>query len=283
MHCVQELRQFIDRHPFKARCFSAAIGLPVVFCSIWLGSPWLSVILALIACLGAWELCQMARFAGKSPMTGIAVGSSFIIVGFVHVMVARIPFNIGWGFLFLMPIFLYFVWHIWRVCHRRSRLDWVITVAVPFYTGGLLAHGVMLRKFDEGMWWMMCAVLVTFSVDTLAYFGGKLIGRTSLAPTVSPGKTWEGAISGLAGGIVCAVLFVKVFDSSINFAQATLLGVLLGLTGQLGDLLESWLKRTARVKDSGWIIFGHGGVMDRIDSVGPNLAVMFYFIALVVQ
>ena len=130
---------------------------------------------------------------------------------------------------------------------------------------------------------MMCAVLVTFSVDTLAYAGGKLIGRTRLAPTVSPGKTWEGAIAGLVGGIVCAVLFFKIFNSDIALAQATLLGVLLGLAAQVGDLLESWLKRAAMVKDSGWIIFGHGGVMDRLDSIVPNLAVMYYFVRLGVQ
>ena len=180
-------------------------------------------------------------------------------------------------------MFVYFVGQIWRIRYKLSCLDWVITSLVPLYIGGFLAHGVMLRKLDEGMGWMMCAVVVTFSVDTLAYGGGKLIGRTRLAPTVSPGKTWEGAISGLAGGIVCAVLFLKIFNSDIGLAQATLLGVLLGLAAQVGDLLESWLKRAAMVKDSGWIIFGHGGVMDRLDSIVPNLAVMYYFVGLVVQ
>lgn len=283
MYRVQELRQFINRHPFKSRCFSFAIGLPIVFCSIWLGSLWLSVILALIAGVGAWELCQLARFAGKRPVTQVAIGSSLIIVVFAHVTETVSPPNLGWVFIFLSPVFVYFIWQIWRVRYKLSRLDWVITGLVPLYIGGLLAHGVMLRKLDEGMGWMMCAVLVTFSVDTLAYGGGKLIGRTRLAPTVSPGKTWEGAISGLTGGIVCAVLFVKMFDSDISLAQATLLGVLLGLAGQMGDLLESWLKRIARVKDSGWIIFGHGGVMDRLDSIVPNLAVTYYFVALVIQ
>jgi len=283
MYRTQELRRFIDRHPFKSRCFSSGIGLPIVFCSIWIGSLWLSVILALIACAGAWELCQMARFAGKSPLTQVAIGSSLIIVVFAHAEEAVFHPNSGWVFIFLSLVFVYFVWQIWRVRHKLSRLDWVITVLVPLYLGGLLAHGVMLRKLDEGMGWMMCAVLVTFSVDTLAYGGGKLIGRTRLAPTVSPGKTWEGAIAGLVGGIVCAVLFLKLFNSDIGLAQATLLGVLLGLAAQVGDLLESWLKRAAMVKDSGWIIFGHGGVMDRLDSIVPNLAVMYYFVRLGVQ
>lgn len=283
MDRVQALRESIDRHPLESRLLSAAIGLPVVAGAIWLGSFWLSALIALAAGIGAWELCRMAGLKGRSPATGVAVGWSLILVAFAHVMATEFGGDLGRRSLVVLAVLAYLIWQVRRVRGRLSGGDWAITAGAALYTGGLLAHAVLLRGLDDGRLWLLFAVLVTFATDTTAYGAGRLIGKTRLAPTISPGKTWEGAVSGLLGAIVAALLVVTVFNVEITVLQAAALGVVLGMASQLGDLLESWVKRVASVKDSGWIIPGHGGVMDRLDSIVPNLAVMYYFVIGVVQ
>ena len=122
-------------------------------------------------------------------------------------------------------------------------------------------------KLAEGLGWFLLALLVTWMSDTFAYIVGKTIGRTPLIPRVSPKKTVEGAIGGLVAAGITAMLVVHYSDLGANPFIAFVVGVLLGMLGQLGDLFESQLKRRAGVKDSGSAIPGHGGFLDRIDAL----------------
>ena len=140
----------------------------------------------------------------------------------------------------------------------------------------LLAHGAPLRTLDDSVDWVLTAILVTFATDSASYFVGTTIGRRRLVPIISPSKTWEGALGGIAAGTAAAVGLTVLLDLPIEPRQGAIIGVAASSAAVGGDLLESGFKRLSRVKDSGSIIPGHGGVLDRIDSLAPNLAVVYW-------
>ncbi len=149
----------------------------------------------------------------------------------------------------------------------------VLYVALP------LAHLVFFREIPNGSYWTLLALVVIWSNDTFAYYGGRKFGKNKLAPNISPGKTIEGAVSGLIGGVVAALIFDLIYDFGVGFIAIVLTALALGVAGMLGDLAESIMKRGAGVKDSGSLIPGHGGLLDRIDSMLFALPVLYYIVA----
>lgn len=160
---------------------------------------------------------------------------------------------------------------------------WAWTIAGILYTGWLLGYLVALRDLDSNRtWqsWVFLALFTTFASDTAAFFVGRALGRHKLAPQISPGKTWEGAIAGVLGAILVSLFFVLPTPLSLhlNWWQAIPLGLLVSILGQLGDLAESLFKRNMGVKDSSHLIPGHGGVLDRMDSVVFAGIVVYYYV-----
>jgi phosphatidate cytidylyltransferase len=135
------------------------------------------------------------------------------------------------------------------------------------YVAVFLAHFILLREFPSGPLWVLFTLAAVFAGDTTAFYIGRAYGRKKLAPAISPGKTVEGGFGAVAGSAAGALLFKGLFFPQIPFLHALILGLGAGAIGQLGDLWESVLKRSARVKDSGTLIPGHGGLLDRIDAV----------------
>ncbi len=135
------------------------------------------------------------------------------------------------------------------------------------YIALFLAHFILLRKFPSGQLWILFTLVAVFFGDTTAFYIGRACGRKKLAPAISPGKTVEGGYGAVGGSVAGALLFKVLFFSQVPFLHAVALGLGVGIIGQLGDLWESVLKRSAQVKDSGTLIPGHGGLLDRLDSV----------------
>jgi len=154
-------------------------------------------------------------------------------------------------------------------------------MAGVLYIGWLLSYLVSLRGLEDGRNWIFLALFTTFASDTAAFFIGRALGRHPLAPNISPGKTWEGAVGGVLGAVLVSLFFVLPTPLSLNpylnWGQAILLGLLVSVFGQIGDLTESLLKRNVGVKDSGTLIPGHGGVLDRVDSIVFAGVVVYYF------
>lgn len=135
------------------------------------------------------------------------------------------------------------------------------------YVPLLFSFTVLVRALPDGLSWVFLTLFVTWAGDTGAYFAGRAFGRTKLFERVSPKKTWEGAVGGFIFSIAFACGFKVLLLPSLTWGQAILLGALLDVVGVLGDLVESMFKRAFGVKDSGWIMPGHGGILDRIDSL----------------
>ena len=191
---------------------------------------------------------------------------------------------------------------------ERPWLGFLFLLLGPVYIGFLLGHGLAIRDLSGeadnlGRSWLLFTLLVVFACDTGAFAVGRLVGRHRMAPSLSPNKTWEGAAGGLAASVGAALLVGLAFDLSLpdwhkaligpvsipgpSFYlspvimpvwQQALIGAVAGVAAQVGDLFESALKRAANVKDSGSIMPGHGGILDRMDSILFALPAVFYML-----
>lgn len=148
----------------------------------------------------------------------------------------------------------------------------VVYIALP------MAYFVLLRKAEGGSYWVFFLLGVIWINDSLAYITGRLIGRHKMSPVVSPNKTIEGAVGGILFGVVAAVVLNRSLDLGMEIHAAVILSVVIGVVAIIGDLVESVIKRGAGAKDSGSIIPGHGGILDRIDSIIFTVPVLYYFI-----
>jgi phosphatidate cytidylyltransferase len=266
----------------------AVVGVPIAVGAVYLGGWALGVLLAVLAALGAVELYRMAAQKAVQPLVGLGAGAaaSFVLLATAAVG-APWPGATLWLLLVMLTLVSITV-AIWtRGVEGNPLLVVAVTVLGAVYTGGLLSHGVLLRHLDgvESAWHgtalVFAPVLLTWASDTFAYFVGRQWGRHKLIPKVSPGKTVQGAIGALVGTVLVALLYSEVlrqFGSyRMDWGAALLFGLLVSVTAQIGDLAESLLKRDAGVKDSGTLFPGHGGVLDRLDSLLFTLPMAYLF------
>jgi len=271
----------------------AAIGIPVALGIIYLGGWALAVLLAVIAALGAREYYRLARTRGVLPLEGIGAAGAAAFV----LLAPAVP---GFGALhwFATLFFVLFVSAaaIWlRGVEGRPLESAATTITGALLAGATLSFAWALRDLPgsldhprpalAGSALLAFPLAVTWINDTLAYFGGRALGRHKLIPRVSPGKTVEGAISGLAGGVLAAVLWsgvvLRAVEIEVPTAAAVLAGIGLAVAAQIGDLAESLLKRDAGVKDSGALLPGHGGVLDRFDALYFTIPIAYVFFLMV--
>ncbi len=252
----------LGRSDLALRIGSAAVGLPVLLLLIWAGVYWTAAVASLAALLALYELLSLLRRAGWAPLLneGAVWGTAVVAAAAVSGQVALLVMAIGAVGVLLAAAAM-----------RRSVVfvgDWAFTTVAVAYVGLPLASVVLLRDGVSGLDWLLVALLGTFATDTAAYAVGRAIGKHPMAPTVSPGKTWEGAAGGFLGGLGATIgLVVLLEPDSPTLWAAAALGAGIGVISQAGDLLESKVKRLAGAKDSGRLIPGHGGLLDRLDSL----------------
>ncbi len=257
------------------RVASAAVGLPLVVTLIWAGGPWYTGAAALIVLIAAYEF--------QAPQHGAWAPLAIVTAGLAAAIPAGAFVGTDWVLWFMLAgALLPLVWVTLRGDPATALPDYTHAIGGIAYVGLFGAHLVLLREFENGRDWVYLAIFSTFAVDTFAYFTGKMIGRRKLAPTISPGKTVEGTIGGMAGGFALVVLLNYFLGMRLEAALIIPLAFLLPLAAVLGDLVESILKRGLRVKDAGKILPGHGGFLDRLDSVLFTVPVVYYFLIWVV-
>lgn len=263
------------------------MGLPVLVAAVWWGAPGLPILVLVLAVLGVREFYALmpSRFGALPTLlgavwaiclvlaaqSGTGLGDSLLISGVVLAVGAVVAL----------------LWMIAFYLGPRPLETAAYLIGGPVYAGFLLGHVLWLRNIGEvgdvGRDWLLLSLLMVFATDTGAYLIGRAVGRHRMAPGISPGKTWEGATGGFVSAVVAIAVFGWAFDVTIHLWQQLVIGATVGVVSQMGDLFESKLKRIADVKDSGSIIPGHGGVLDRLDSVLVSIPVVYYLLATVFQ
>lgn len=259
------------------RVASALVLAPVVIACLWFGDAALATLLACAAAAGAWEFYRIAAATGARPFarTGIVLSAVLPIV--VHAQLLRV-LDVPLTAAALVPVALLALAVFRRGVDGRPLAAVASTVLGIVYVAVPLSYAYALRAFDHavgragGTAVVMLPVFGTWASDVGAYFAGRLFGRRKLIPSVSPGKTVAGAIGALvvtAAVVVAYERYVLKPYAELGFGpgRALLFGLAVSVAAQLGDLVESMLKREAGVKDSSRLIPGHGGVLDRVDSL----------------
>ncbi len=279
----------------KYRIITALILIPIVIAALFLLPPLGFAIVTLAVCmLAAWEWGQLSGFSSRSQRVWLAILCGFLLVAMMlslpayrqSVHLPQVTMTlwaslVWWIAAFLMVIFYPASATLWRNS-RVLRLVFGLLTIVPFFWGmvALRQYGYA-ENHHTGAWWLLYVMLLVWGADSGAFLFGKLFGKHKLAPKVSPGKTWEGLIGGLVTSALISWLFGRYVP--LNVVPATLLmcSVVAALASVLGDLTESMFKREAGIKDSGNLIPGHGGILDRIDSLTAAVPVFACLMLLV--
>jgi len=279
------------------------VGIPVLVAAVWFGAPGLTVLIGVVAALGVSEFYGM-RPKGVSTLPavlGIIWAAAFVVGAQASLglhsflVISLIIMAVGAGACLL-----------WLTAYYTSGRPLAASCYLlvgPVYAGFLLAHALALREIGDssgeslvasnvvsdvvsrqaGRDWLLFTLLIVFGTDTGAYLVGKTFGSRPLAPVISPSKTWEGAAGGFIFAMVIAAIAGYALDLEIPLWQPMVIGACVGIISQVGDLFESKLKRMSNMKDASSIIPGHGGVLDRLDSIVVSIPLVYYLVATVFE
>jgi len=257
---------------FWKRVVSALVGIPLIVLAVWHGGIPLLFLTGLIIVLGSKEMMELLARLGLKPSLWLALIGGFILTGGAYL------YNNGYpGPTITIVLFLHLTSTV-LFYPVYSLQDAAGTLIGTLYLG-LLNYCYLLRTLPDGWIWLIFMLAGTWAGDTAAYFVGKTFGKIKIAPVLSPKKTLEGTIGGILGSLLVGYLFVLLY-SFLDPLKMLVLGLLLGMTAGLGDLLESSFKRQAGVKDSSKLIPGHGGILDRFDSAMFTAPLVYYFVRL---
>lgn len=245
------------------RILSSVLILPLIAAIIFWGSPpfFYFLILAVIL-LGTYEYFAMISKIGVDgfPILGLAL--SFLLTLCFYFDTRYFP---EWFLVAITSLFLF--WFL-REKNVKVALDQIAyTFMGVLYVAGLLSFFILIRHLERGQYMVLFVMLVVWLGDTAAYYGGKKFGKRPLAPVISPNKTMEGAAAGLLASLIGGGIANLWFLQEIALFHCLIVALICGIIGQFGDCAESLLKRNTGVKDSGNLIPGHGGLLDRIDGL----------------
>lgn len=265
------------------RIFTASVLISLVFAVVFFGQLWtITLFAALVAELAAYEYLQLAKRTGaKIPLWWMAAATAMVfVVGYAWPIETQLPVLSALGFvLFAVSGF--------RAPLRRVLMDTSAGLFGLVYIAYTMALLPQIWNLDDGKALVVFLMVCVWAGDIAALYVGKRFGRHKLAPKLSPGKTWEGSVASLAGAMLVAACVFWIGDALSAHGntvlhiqeplwQLLLLAAVLNAAAQLGDLLESAIKRGADVKDSGTMLPGHGGILDRIDALLLAVPVLWY-------
>jgi phosphatidate cytidylyltransferase len=270
----------------RLRVLSAFIGVPILLLLALVGGSWYVAAVVGGAIAATFEMSSMLAGAGFRPARWLAIGLTVAIVldaltGDMRVLPAILVVGMLVGMLQMMA----------RPDPTGALVDWALTLAPAIYVGGTMHYLIALRWLPDGLLWILLVLVCTWACDITAFFVGRRWGRIKLAPRLSPAKSVEGAIGGLVGAVLAAFLigpFLVGIMLSLGLPvrgpfggwQMLGFGLVIGVCAIAGDLMESFIKRQCGAKDSGALIPGHGGVLDRIDSVLLAVVGAYFYVVM---
>ena len=268
----------------RARVISAfVLGIPALLAVI-AGGWWYAAVLMLVLGLAAIEFTQLVARRGHR-----AFGGLLLVWVAVFLLDRLFPdhhlMEPGMAILLLATI----AWALIRYTQGtvNAVMGLSLTVLAGLFLGWSGAHFLGVRSLDNGLFWMLAVILAVWATDSASYFVGSAVGRTRMNTAISPGKTWEGYVGGIAGGLLGMVVFVALWQATGSDSPAPLVnvlgvGLIASIVGPLGDFAISALKRYAGVKDSSHLIPGHGGMLDRIDTLLVTGLLSYYYLSFIV-
>jgi phosphatidate cytidylyltransferase len=262
---------------FRRRVVPAAILGPLI---LWLAGhdpvPTYLLGLGLCVIVGGAELYRLLWRAGQRPAWPIGMALALMLV------VDAGLYGTRWSLhLTVLAALAALAWVTFRPPRPDGLADWGLSIAPALYVGGLLAYYVLLRQVEHGGFWVQTVLICTWAADIAAYLVGRQWGRTKLAPTISPGKSVEGTAAGVGAALTAALALSLIGPPALRAPGLFVgLGILLGVAGLVGDLLESFIKRQVGAKDASGLLLGHGGLLDRLDSLLMTGMVGYWYITL---
>ena len=271
----------------KKRLIVGLSGCVLVTAIVWFGQPFFTILLTIWGLVAAYEFFHLVK---KENIPVLTIFGLIWTLLFILIPYYKYEFTVP--SLLTSAIVIPLILLLFRRNKEQAFTGWVWTMGGILYIGWLLSYWIVnsapggnptLTGTLPGRDWIYLGLFVTFASDTAAYFAGRKWGRHHLAPVVSPKKTWEGSIAGIIAAIVVSLIFtlptpVKLPPEYFSWWQAIILGAVISVAGQTGDLAKSLFKRNMHVKDSSNYLPGHGGFLDRMDSVAFAGVVVYYYL-----
>jgi len=263
----------------RQRLASAAVLIPLVGVAVYLGGVVLTAAVMLLAGLAGYEFLHIVR--GEAPSVqgpaspSLVLGLLLLLGPIADAQWPQLHWT-AWGpaATVLLPLLA----QVFRGNRDGSLNGWALTVAGALYIGLSMSHAIRLRSLGHGASWLALVLVGTWMNDSGAYFVGRRFGKRSFFPLISPNKTVEGAVAGVLTGITSVVAMAVLLRLPVSLVESAVLGVVLALAATFGDLAESVIKRQLGIKDSGRLIPGHGGALDRLDSLLFVLPSVYYYV-----
>ncbi len=258
---------------FWQRVLSAIIGVPILISAVWYGGVVLLAVTAALMLLGAREMSLIfSRLDLYVPQILVIPGCLFLVIAAYHYKDSY-PAD---AVILLLIVYLV----VMVIAYPQfSPLDTAVSFFSTIYVS-LIIFLYLLSTLPSGWIWLIIMLFCTWSNDTVAYFVGRGWGRRRIAPELSPGKTVEGALGGVLACIIAAWV-AALFYTQLPLWPVLLLGLIIGVAAQVGDLVESAVKRQAGIKDAGKLIPGHGGILDRFDSMLFTAPLVYYYVSII--
>ncbi len=255
---------------FIYRLLSAAILIPITAWIVRVGGFWFLAAIAVVSGLAGYEFCRIMRIGGYKPAPLFSLALIMLFLADAYCPAWQIgPLGLS------AVIVLSLVWQLFQKNSSAPTVDWALTLVGGLYVGWMSRHVIVLRHGPRGLEWTVLTLLTTWVGDTGAYAVGHWLGRHKFWPRLSPGKTWEGTV----GGWLCGTAAGTLLGWAMGFGlvHGLVVGALVAFISPFGDLGISMMKRHVGVKDSWNIIPGHGGFLDRIDSLLFSVVVVYYY------
>jgi phosphatidate cytidylyltransferase len=263
----------------RTRIITALIALPIVVAGTLAGGLWFLMGAGIIGLIAGWEFSQLMRVGGYRTTFLFILALICLLLLDAYYPRLLDTYYPGLRLLHLIiTVTLVFslVWQLFRADSATPTADWALTLAGGLYIGWGMAHLVALRQLADGLTWVWLTFFSTWGADTFAYFVGRAIGRHRLWPRHSPKKTWEGLFGGIGGGLACAAIVIAL-SPNLSWGSGLLIGAIIPIVGLFGDLAISMIKRDVGVKDASQLFPGHGGFLDRIDSILLVSIIVYYY------
>ena len=255
----------------RQRILSALVLIPIVVGLSCVGGPYFVVLVALFGLLAGYEFYELVLKSGQWPfkVAGLLLIALFMLDAYMPALGVLKP-------ALAAAVMIPMVWQILQIGMQGFLMAWALAITGALYVGGLFSYLISVRNLPQGLAWLLLTFAATWTCDSSAYLVGVNLGKHGFFTHISPRKTWEGAIGGLVGGAVATMIAGRFVG--LPWWLGLLLGWVLAVGITFGDLAESLVKRQVGVKDSSHLIPGHGGMLDRIDSLMFAGVIVYYFV-----